>query len=180
MFFLFVCPFHTYISSMYMSSPYVCLFIYMFLTCICPLCKYFPFIFFSLYIFPPYVNPFYIHICLFHVCVFLFVYYMCIFPSFVSIFVYMFFLYMYSPFVAPAWLGASVAAQVAASLLEWLGGSRGTRVACCGSWRRRIPRAGIGTVFLRVRLIRTSSFLFYFPSSCRDSVFVKVDQLVTN
>ena len=38
-----------------------------------------------------------------------------------------------------------MAAQVAASPLEWLSSSRGTRMACCSSWRRRIPRAGIGT-----------------------------------
>ena len=65
--------------------------------------------------------------------------------------------------VAPAWLGVSVAAQIAAwSPLEWLGGSRGARVACCSSWWRRIPRPGIGIVFLRVTLILTSSFLFSF------------------
>lgn len=70
-------------------------------------------------------------------------------------------------------LEANVVAQVPIFPLEWLGVARiqgWLIVVVGGSWKN--PGSGIDMVFLRVRLIRAFSFVFFFSSSYFDSVLV--------
>ena len=71
-------------------------------------------------------------------------------------------------------LRTSVAAQIAPSPLEWLGGSRGVRMACHGSWRAEDPVPVIGDRyggFSQGQAHPHCFFPFLFSSSCWDSVW---------